>query len=226
MSNEFSRTELIIDKENMKKLKKSHIIVFGLGGVGGYVVEALARIGVGNIDVVDNDKFNLTNINRQILATHKTLKKNKVDIAEERIKEINPKCKVKKWKCFYLPENSSQIDLSKYDYIVDAIDTITAKIEIAKNAQKYKIPMISCMGTGNKLDPTTFEVADIFQTSICPVAKIMRKLCKENGIEKLKVVFSKEIPIKINSRTPGSVSFVPSVAGLITAGEVIKDLLK
>lgn len=210
----------------MKKLKKSHIIIFGLGGVGGYVIEALVRSGVEKIDIVDNDKINLTNINRQILATHKTLKKYKVDIAEERIKEINPKCVVKKWKCFYLPENSSQINFSKYDYIIDAIDTITAKIEIIKNAQRYEVPVISCMGTGNKLDPTAFEVDDIYNTSVCPLAKVIRKLCKDNNIKKLKVIFSKETPIKIKDKTPGSVSFVPSVAGLIITGEVIKDLLK
>jgi tRNA A37 threonylcarbamoyladenosine dehydratase len=232
MENQFSRTELLIGKKNVEKLKNSHVIVFGIGGVGSYIVESLVRCGVGKIDLVDNDEINLTNLNRQIFATSKTIGKNKVDVAEERIHEINPNCQVGKYKYFYSPENSSQFDFSKYDYVIDAIDTITSKIEIIKNAQKLNTPVISCMGTGNKLDPTAFEVSDIYKTSVCPLAKVMRKLCKENGINKLKVVYSKEIPIKPSEektnrkQTPGSVSFVPSVAGLIIASEVIKDLIK
>ncbi|MDD4110882.1 MAG: tRNA threonylcarbamoyladenosine dehydratase [Clostridia bacterium] len=235
MLNQFSKTESLLGKNNMKKLKQSHIIVFGLGGVGSYVVESLVRSGITKLDIVDNDKICLTNLNRQIFATQKTIGRDKVDVAEERIYEINPNCKVKKWKCFYLPENSSQFNFSKYDYVIDAIDTITAKIEIVKNAKNCNIPIISCMGTGNKLDPTAFMVADIYQTSVCPLAKVMRKLCKDNGIDKLKVVYSKETPLtpilnndinRIDKVSPGSVSFVPSVAGLIIASEVIKDLIK
>ena len=233
MENMFTRTQLILGKDAMTKLFKSNVIVFGVGGVGSYVVEAIARSGVGAIDIVDNDKICLTNINRQIIATHKTLDKNKVDVAKERILEINPNCKVKTFKIFYLPENSDLINFSKYDYVIDAIDTITGKIEIIKQAEKHKVPVLSCMGTGNKLDPTKFIVSDIYKTSVCPLAKVMRKLCKDNKIESLKVVYSKEEPIspkeqseeKTNKRQiPGSVAFVPSVAGLIIAGEVIKDL--
>lgn len=244
MLNQFSRTELLFGKEKMKKLAKARVAVFGLGGVGSFVVEALVRSGIGQIDIIDNDKISLTNLNRQLFATRKTLGKDKVDVAEERISEINPDCKVTKFKCFYLPEISGQIDFNKYDYIVDAIDTVTGKIEIVKNAQKLNIPVISCMGTGNKVDPTAFIVTDIYKTDICPLAKIMRKLCKENNIKNLKVVYSKESPIKlinevglkkddencscenkIKKQTPGSNAFVPSVAGLIIASEVIKDLI-
>lgn len=230
MENQFSRTELLFGKQNMEKLAKSHVAIFGLGGVGSYVVEALVRSGVGQIDIIDNDKIYVTNLNRQLFATQKTIGKDKIDVAETRILEINPNCKVTKFKCFYLPETSSQIDFSKYNYIVDAIDTVSGKMEIIKNAQKLNIPVISCMGTGNKVDPTAFIVADIYKTSICPLAKVMRKLCKENNIKSLKVVYSKENPIslieniELNNRIPGSSSFVPSVAGLIIAGEVIKDI--
>lgn len=235
MENIFARTQLLLGKNGMTKLSESRIIVFGIGGVGSYVVEALARSGIGSIDIVDNDKVCLTNINRQIIATHTTLGKDKVDAAKERILDINPKCKVTTFKTFYLPETAELIDFSKYDYVVDAIDTIAGKMEIIKRAEQNNVSVISCMGTGNKLDPTGFVIADIYKTSVCPLAKIIRKLCKENEIKKLKVVYSKEEPIshkevseeKSNKRqTPGSIAFVPSVAGLIIAGEVVKDLLK
>lgn len=234
MENQFSRTELMFGKSAMEKLKKSRVAVFGIGGVGGYAVEALVRSGIGKIDIIDNDKICLSNLNRQIIATHKTIGQDKVDALEERILDINPDCVVTKFKCFYLPETSNIVDFSKYDYIIDAIDTITGKLEIVKNAQKANIPVISSMGAGNKLDPTSFLVDDIYKTTTCPLAKVMRKLCKDNGTLKLKVVYSKELPIKpleieekesSKKQTPASNAFVPSVVGLIIAGEVIKDLI-
>ncbi len=245
MQNQFSRTELLIGKQGIEKLKKSKIAIFGLGGVGSYVVEGLARAGIENFILVDNDIVELTNINRQIIATHKTLGKPKVEIAKTRILEINPKAKIETHQEFFNTESKEILDRTT-TYIVDAIDTITSKIEIIVRARKLNIPIISSMGTGNKLDPTKFEVTDIYKTSICPLAKVMRKELKARGIPKLKVVYSKEEPIKqnkeiekedkneINSlekcttkkQTPGSISFVPSVAGLIIAGEVIKDVIK
>ena len=238
MLNRFSRSEMLFGVDTIEALKNSRVAVFGVGGVGGYVVEALARSGVGAIDVVDDDKIALTNINRQILALTSTVGQDKVDVAEERIRDINPDCKVIKHKCFYLPETSGQFDFKEYNYIVDAIDTVTGKIEIIIQAGKANVPVISSMGTGNKLDPTAFKVADIYLTKVCPLAKRIRKLCKDNGIEKLKVVYSEEEPLipfkaddiedfnKSNRSTPGSNAFVPAVAGLIIAGEVIKDLIK
>lgn len=231
--NQFSRTELLIGKDGVEKLANSKVAIFGIGGVGSFVVEALARAGIGNFVLVDNDEVDITNLNRQIIATHKTIGKPKVEIARERILDINPNANVEVYQEFFMPESEGILDNS-IDYIVDAVDTVTAKIELAVRAEKMNIPIISSMGTGNKLDPTRFEVTDIYKTSVCPLAKVMRKELKQRGIKKLKVVFSKEEPIKpLNSneitnkkQVPGSVSFVPSVAGLIVAGEVIKDIIK
>ncbi len=227
MLDQFSRTELLFGKKAMERLSSSRVAVFGIGGVGGFTVEALARSGVGAIDLIDHDKVCLTNINRQIIATHKTVGKYKVDAAAERILEINPDCKVTAHKIFYMPDTQDGFDFSPFDYIVDAIDTVTGKLLIAENAVECGVPVISCMGAGNKLDPTAFEVADIFETSVCPLAKVMRRELKKRGIERLKVVYSKEEPkkpIATEPRVPASNAFVPSVAGLIIAGEVIKDL--
>ncbi len=248
MLDQFSRTQLVFGKEAMDKLKSSRVAVFGIGGVGGYTVEALARSGVGAIDIIDDDKVCLTNINRQIYATRKTVGKYKVDVAKERIEEINPDCKVTAFKTFYMPETADQFDFTQYDYVVDAIDTVTGKIALIENAKKAGTPIISSMGAGNKVDPTAFEVTDIYKTSVCPLAKVMRYELKRRGIKKLKVVYSKEKPIppiddmsiscrqhcicppgtarKCTQRrqVPGSTAFVPSVVGLIIAGEVIKDI--
>lgn len=225
MSQIFSRTEILIGAKNLQKLQNSHIAVFGIGGVGGYVTEALARAGVGNIDIIDDDTVNETNINRQIIATTKTIGQLKVDVMKKRLLEINPKIKVNAYNIRYLPETADNFDFSKYDYVVDAVDCVTAKIELVMQAQKCNTPIISSMGTGNKLDPTKFEVCDIFKTSVCPLAKVMRYELKKRGVKKLKVVYSKEIPVT-NSRPPASISFVPSVAGLIIASEVVKDIIK
>ncbi len=236
MLNQFSRTELLIGKKAIEKLKNSKIAIFGIGGVGSYTLEALARAGVGNFVLVDNDEVSLTNLNRQIIATTKTIGKPKVEVAKERILEINEDANVEIYKEFFMPESNNIIDKS-VDYIVDAIDTVTAKIELVIRANKLNIPIISSMGTGNKLDPTKFEVTDIYKTSVCPLAKVMRKELKQRGIKKLKVVYSKEDPVKINQEyieekndnkknIPGSISFVPSVAGLIIASEVVKDLIE
>ena len=235
MINQFSRTEMMFGKDGMEALARARVAVFGIGGVGGYTVEALVRSGVGAIDIIDNDKVALTNLNRQIYATHKTVGKYKVDIAAERIAEINPDCKVTAHKTFYMPETQAEFDFTEYDYIVDAIDTVTGKLTIIENAAKCGTPVISAMGAGNKLDPTAFEVADIYKTSVCPLAKVMRRELKRRGIKKLKVVYSKEEPVKhaeaaeetsaARRDIPASNAFVPSVAGLIIAGEVIKDLV-
>jgi tRNA A37 threonylcarbamoyladenosine dehydratase len=246
MLDRFSRTQLVFGKEAMDRLKGSRVAVFGVGGVGGYTVEALARSGVGAIDIIDNDKVCLTNINRQIIATGKTVGKYKVDVAKERIEEINPDCKVTAFKTFYMPETADRFDFTQYDYVVDAIDTVTGKIALIENAKKAGTPIISSMGAGNKVDPTAFEVADIYKTSVCPLARVMRYELKRRGIKKLKVVYSKEKPIppiadedpngengclskadKVagKKQVPGSTAFVPSVAGLIIAGEVIKDII-
>lgn len=248
MLGRFSRTELLFGNEAMKKLENSRVAVFGVGGVGGYTVEALARSGVGTIDIIDDDKVCLTNINRQIIALTSTIGKYKVDVAEERIKDINPKIVVNKHKMFFTPETSGEFDFSQYDYVVDAIDTVTGKIELVMKANEIKTPIICSMGAGNKLDPTAFEVADIYKTSVCPLARVMRTELRKRGVKKLKVVYSKEKPItpiedmSISCRAhcvcppgaarkcterrqiPGSTAFVPSVVGLIIAGEVIKDL--
>ena len=249
MLNEFSRTQLLYGKEAMDELAQCRVAVFGIGGVGGYVVEALARSGIGALDLIDDDKVCRTNINRQILATRKTIGKYKVDVAEERINDISPECQVRTYKTFYLPETQDQFDFSDYDYVVDAIDTVTGKLTIIENAKQHNVPVISSMGAGNKIDPTKFEVADIYETSICPLAKVMRHECRKRGIDSLKVVYSKEKPIRpledmsISCRQhcicppgtvrkcterrdiPGSTAFVPSVVGLIIAGEIIKDLV-
>ncbi|MCI8420995.1 MAG: tRNA threonylcarbamoyladenosine dehydratase [Clostridia bacterium] len=236
MLKEFSRTQLMFGKEAMERLSKSRVAVFGIGGVGGYTVEALARSGVGAIDIIDNDKVCLTNINRQIIATHNTIGRYKVDVEAERIAQINPNCKVNVYKTFYMPQTQAEFDFTLYDYVVDAIDTVTGKLTIVENAKKCNTPVISSMGAGNKLDPTAFEVADIYKTSVCPLAKVMRRELKKRGINSLKVVYSKEEPIKpiedleidnqdsARREIPGSNAFVPSVVGLIIAGEVIKDL--
>lgn len=227
---QFSRTELLIGKENLEKLKNSKVAIFGIGGVGSFVLEALTRAGIGNFILVDKDNVDLSNLNRQIIATRKTVGKPKVEVAKERILEINPNAEVEIYKEFFMPETEGILD-STISYVVDAIDTVTAKIELVKRAQELNIPIISSMGTGNKLDPTKFEVSDIYKTSVCPLAKVMRKELKARKIKKLKVVYSKELPIKVArneeviKQIPGSISFVPSVAGLIIAGEVIKDII-
>ena len=230
MLNQFSRTELIIGKEGIDKLNKAKVAIFGLGGVGSFVTEGLVRAGIGNFLLVDKDVFDITNLNRQLLATRKTIGKPKVEVAKERILDINPNVKVEILQEFFMPESRDFFDDS-IDYIIDCIDTVTAKIELVVRAKSKNIPIISCMGTGNKLDPTKFEIVDIYKTSVCPLAKVMRKELKARSIESLKVLYSKEEPIKHNKTidgklVPGSISFVPSVAGLIIAGEVIKDLIK
>lgn len=231
--NEFIRSEILIGEKAQETLAGSKVIVFGIGGVGSYVSEALARCGIGHIDIVDNDTIAESNINRQLIALHSTIGKAKVDVMKSRILDINPDCKVEAFETFYT--NEKEIDIKDYDYIVDAIDTVTSKLILIEEAQKNNIPIISSMGTGNKLDPTLFEITDIYKTSVCPLARVMRAELKKRGIKKLKVLFSKEEPIKpekienensAKRQTPGSISFVPSVAGLIIAGEVIKDLIK
>ena len=227
MLNQFARTELLIGKDGVEKLKKSKIAIFGIGGVGSYVVEGLARTGVENFILVDNDVVDLTNINRQIIAMHSNIGEDKVEVAKKRILDINPNANIEIHKEFFLPESKEIFDKS-VNYIIDCVDTISAKIELVLRANKLNIPIISCMGTGNKLDPTKFEITDIFKTSVCPLAKVMRKELKNRGIKKLKVLYSKEEPIKIKKEEnckAGSISFVPSVAGLIIAGAVIKDII-
>ncbi len=248
MLNQFSRTQLLIGPEGLDKLAKSRVAVFGIGGVGGYTVEALARSGIGALDLIDDDRVCLTNLNRQLHATRKTIGRYKVDVAEERIHDINPDCVVRTYKTFYMPDTASQFDFREYDYIVDAIDTVTGKLQLITQARDAGTPIISSMGAGNKMDPTAFEVADIYETSVCPLAKVIRKECRKRGIDSLKVVYSKEMPVRpledmsISCRQncicppgtarkcterrdiPGSTAFVPSVVGLIIAGEVVKDL--
>ena len=240
MENQFIRTQMLVGEQGIMRLKNSTVAVFGVGGVGGYTVEALARSGVGTIEIIDNDTVSLSNINRQIIATHDTVGMQKTDAAEMRIKSINPDCTVIKHNCFFLPENADSFDFSRYDYVVDAIDTVSAKIELVMRAVSVGTPIISSMGAGNKLDPTQFEVADISKTSVCPLARVMRRELKKRGVNHLKVVYSKEqaiTPFEVDEikdekdfarrrALPGSVAFVPSVAGLIIAGEVIKDLIK
>lgn len=250
MLTQFSRTELLLGKEAMEKLQNSRVAVFGIGGVGGYVCEALARSGVGAFDLIDDDKVCLTNLNRQIIATHKTIGKYKTEVMKERILDINPKADVRIHNRFFLPENADEFSYEDYDYMVDAVDTVTAKIALVMKAQEKHIPIISSMGAGNKLDGSQFRVADIYKTKVCPLAKVMRRELKKRGVKKLKVVYSEEQSIRpmedmsISCRThcvcppgakhkcterrdiPGSVAFVPSVAGLIIAGEVVKDLVK
>ena len=233
---EFIRTESLIGSEGMKKLKNKKVAIFGIGGVGGYTAEALARCGIFNIDLFDNDTISVTNINRQIIATRSTIGKYKVDVMKERLLDINPSINVNAYKVFYMPENSEEYDLSKYDYVVDAIDTVTAKIELICKAKSVNTPIISSMGTGNKLEPTKLEVADISKTSVCPLARVMRRELKDRKITSLKVVYSKEESKKPSEKqeqikngtriAPSSICFVPSVAGLIIASEVVKDLLR
>ena len=225
MESQFSRTELLLGTDAIDKIKKSHIAIFGIGGVGGYAAEALARSGIGEFDLIDSDTVALSNLNRQIIALHSTINRPKVDVMKERILDINPSTKVNAIKCFYLPENKDDFDFSKYDYVIDAVDTVTAKLLIITQAKSAGVPVISCMGAGNKLNPAAFEVADIYKTSVCPLARVMRQECKKRSIKDLKVVYSKEKPVIKTDSAPGSCSFVPSVAGLIIAGEVIKDLL-
>lgn len=229
MPEQFSRTELLLGQEAMDRLRRSRVAVFGIGGVGGHVVEALARAGIGRLDLIDHDKVSISNINRQIIATLDTVGMDKVDVMKERILSINPEAQVETHQCFYLPENADTFDLSQYAYVVDAIDTVTAKIELILRAKKAGVPIISCMGTGNKLNPMQLEIADIYQTSVCPLAKVMRRELRKRNVEKLKVLYSKEEPIKnylsVQGRAvPGSVSFVPSAAGLIIASEVVREI--
>ena len=222
---QFERTELLIGEEAVNKLRNAHVAVFGIGGVGGYATEALARSGVGELTIVDKDNVDITNLNRQIIALHSTLGKPKVAVMEERLKDINPDIKVNAKELFFLPDTADQFDFEEYDYIVDAVDTVTAKLAIIEKAHKAGTPVISAMGAGNKLDPTKFEVTDISKTSVCPLARVMRKELKARGIDHLKVVYSTEEP-KQRSETVASISTVPSVCGLLLANEVIKDLIK
>lgn len=231
MPEQFSRTEMIFGEEALNKLKNSHVAVFGVGGVGGYAAEALARCGIGNIDLFDNDTISVSNINRQIIALFSTVGKYKVDVMKERILDINPDANVVCHKVFFLPENSDQYDFSKYSYVIDAVDTVTAKIEIIRKSKENDVPVISSMGTGNKICPDMFEVSDIEKTSVCPLARVMRRELKNLGIKDVKVVYSKEEVIKTTSeqcekRIPGSTSFTPGAAGLILASEVIKSIIK
>ena len=250
MLDQFSRTQLLVGKEAMDRLANARVAIFGIGGVGGYVVEALARSGVGTLDLIDDDKICLTNLNRQIIATRSTIGKYKVDVAKARVLDINPKAVVNTYQTFYVPETAEQFDFSQYDYVVDAIDNVTGKINLVMQAEQTHTPIISSMGAGNKMDPTAFRVADIYKTSVCPLAKVMRRELKKRGIKKLKVVYSEEKPLtpiedesisckshcvcppgtvrKCTQRrqVPGSNAFVPSVVGLIIAGEVIKDLIR
>lgn len=248
MLNQFSRTQLVYGRDAMEILADSRVAVFGIGGVGGYTVEALARSGVGKLDLIDDDKVCLTNVNRQILATLKTVGQYKVDVAEERIHSINPQCEVRTYKTFYMPDTEKEFDFTQYDYIVDAIDTVKGKLALVENANPADTPIISSMGAGNKVNAAAFEVADIYDTSVCPLARVMRYECRKRGIKKLKVVYSKEKPIRpledmsiscrkhcvcppgtrkctVRRDIPGSTAFVPSVAGLIIAGEVVNDLI-
>ena len=248
MLNQFSRTELLLGKDAMERLTNAKVAVFGIGGVGGYVCEALVRSGIGSFDLIDDDKVCLTNLNRQIIATRKTVGQYKVDVMKQRMLDINPEVQVETHKCFFLPENAEEFPFQEYDYVIDAVDTVTAKLEIILQAKKYNVPVISCMGAGNKLDASQFRVADIYKTKMCPLAKVMRRELKKRGVRKLKVVYSEEKPIRpledisISCRNhcicppgaahkcterrdiPGSVAFVPAVAGLVLAGEVVKDL--
>lgn len=236
MENQFTRTELLLGADAMEKLRGSRVVIFGVGGVGGYVAEALARSGVGAFELVDRDVVSVTNLNRQIIATWKTIGRDKTEVMAERIADINPEAKVTLRKCFFLPETADQFDFSRYDYVVDAVDTVTAKIEIILRAQQAGVPVISSMGAGNKLDPSKFEVADIYKTSVDPLARVMRRELKKRGVRKLKVVYSKEEPMKPLGRieadpeagrkdVPGSSAFTPSAAGLLIASEVVKDLI-
>ena len=223
---QFSRTELLLGEEAMEILKNARVAVFGIGGVGGYVTEALARSGVGAFDLTDKDRVCLSNLNRQIIATHKSIGKYKTEVMRERILDINPEAEVRTHECFYLPETKGEFDFSSYSYVVDAVDTVTAKLSLAEEAKAAGVPMISSMGAGNKLNPFLFEAADIYETSVCPLARVMRRELRKRGIDHLKVVYSKEAPLRPlrEADGPGSTAFVPSVAGLLIASEVIRDL--
>lgn len=229
--NQFERTALLLGKASVERLARKRVAVFGVGGVGGFVCEGLVRAGIGAIDIVDKDIVAISNINRQLIALHSTVGKNKVDVLEERLKDINKNLIIKKYKCFFLPETSETFDFREYDYVVDAIDTVTGKIELILKAKEAGVPIISAMGAGNKLEPAGFQVSDIYKTSVCPLARVMRRELKKRGVDKLKVVYSKEEPIKPQFEegeevVPGSISFVPPVVGLIIAGEVVKDLIR
>ncbi len=222
---QFERTKALIGEAALEKLKNSHVAIFGIGGVGGFTAEALARAGVNKIDLIDNDTINLTNLNRQIVALHSTIGQFKVDVMEKRAKDINPDIKINSFKIFFDESSINQFDFSKYDYIIDAIDSVKSKLLLIETAKKLNIPIISSMGTGNKLDPTKFQIADISKTSVCPLARVIRIELKKRGIKNLKVLYSTEAPIKTGQRTPSSISFVPPVAGLVIASEVVKDLI-
>ena len=237
MIEQFSRTELLLGEEAMEKLYRARVAVFGIGGVGGYTVEALARCGIGSLDLIDSDTVSVSNINRQILATHSTVGRLKVDVAKDRVLDINPHCHVRTHNCFYLPDTADRFDFTEYDYIVDCIDTVTGKLQLVERAFAAGTPIICAMGTGNKLDPTAFQVADISKTTMCPLARIMRKELKKRGISHLKVVYSQEealtpvgaeeeMKLTGKRQIPGSTAFVPGAAGLILAGEVVKDLIR
>lgn len=241
MQTQFERTKLLIGEESLEKLKNARVAIFGVGGVGGYVCEALVRSGIGSFDLIDNDTVCLSNLNRQIIATHSSVGKYKVDVMRDRMLDINPEVNVKVYKCFFLPENAHEFPFAEYDYVVDAVDTVTAKIELVMKCQEEGVPIISSMGTGNKMEASAFKVTDIYKTKMCPLAKVMRYELKKRGVKKLKVVYSEEIPLypmvrslevaanadkTVASRrsTPGSLAFVPPVSGMIIAGEVVKDL--
>lgn len=236
MDEKYTRTALLLGEENVLRFAKRHVAVFGIGGVGGYAVEALVRSGIGELTIVDKDVVSESNINRQIIATTRTVGQKKVDVMERRMREINPSCVVHKYDCFYLPETAGQFDFTDYDYVIDAVDTVTAKIEIILNARAAGVPVISAMGAGNKLDPSRFEVADIYRTSVCPLARVMRRELRKRGVTQLKVVYSKEEPVRPRpdgmpetearegKAVPGSAAFVPPAAGLLLAGEVIRDM--
>ena len=241
MQNPFSRTQLLLGSEALERLSRCRVAVFGLGGVGGYAVEALARSGIGALDLIDHDRVSLSNLNRQLYATRSTIGRYKADVAEERVKDIHPDCRVTTYKIFYLPETQDQFDFTQYDYVVDAIDTVKGKLALVEQARAARTPIICSMGAGNKLDPTMLRVADIYQTSVCPLARIMRSECRKRGITRLKVVYSVEMPTRpleapardetveapkstVRKDIPGSTAFVPSVAGLMMAGEVVRDL--
>lgn len=235
MSEIFKRTEMLLGEDALKKLEKSRVAVFGIGGVGGHAAEALVRCGIGKIDIIDNDTVAESNLNRQIIALHSTIGKSKVEVAAERFIDINPQIKISARKCFYLPEKNEEFDFSNYDYVIDAIDTVTGKIGLIMECQRLGVPIISSMGTGNKLDPTMLKISDIYKTSVCPLARVMRNELKKRGVKKLKVVYSEETPIIPQNEdrendgqrrsTPASCSFVPSVAGLIIASEVVRDIV-
>lgn len=226
MNNQFSRTARVLGEPALQTLSTKHVAIFGLGGVGGYAAEALVRSGIGRFDLIDHDRVDMTNLNRQIIATHKTVGRDKAEVMRERMLDINPDADITIHPCFFLPENADNFDFTGYDYVIDAVDTVTAKIELVMRARTAGVPIISCMGTGNKLNPAMLEVADIYKTSVCPLAKVMRHELRKRGVEKLKVVYSKEEPVKTHDRIPGSTAFVPPAAGLLIASEVVRDLLE